>query len=57
MEGAGAAVLLPSGHLIHSIINDAMDLCVWLQILLVLEVRPICYRVSSAFSLLLFFLQ
>lgn len=57
MEGAGAAVLLPSGHLIHSIINDAMDLYVWLQILLVLEVRPICYRVSSAFSLLLFFLQ
>lgn len=31
MERAGAAMLLPSGHPIHSFINDGMDLCVWLQ--------------------------
>ena len=42
MERAGAAMLLPPGHPIHSFINDGIDLCVWLQILTVLLVRSIC---------------
>lgn len=39
MGRAVAAMLLPSGHPIHSFINDGMDLCVWLQILQVLVVE------------------
>lgn len=45
MERAGAAMLLPTGHHIQSFINDGMDLCVWLQILQVLELTSICCRV------------
>lgn len=49
MERAGAAILLPPGHPIHSFINDGMDLCVWLQILQVLAVRSICCGVLLLF--------
>lgn len=49
MERAGAAILLPPGHPIHSFINDGMDLCVWLLILQVRAVRSICCGVLLLF--------
>lgn len=55
MERAGAAMLLPSGHPIHSFINDGMDLCVWLQILQVPVVRSISCRVLLLFLTFYFF--